>query len=760
MSGRRRLLAAAGTASFVPVLVAALVWCLIDWEPMGSDAYPGGIVLRDSSGNVLRVSLGPDDVDCRPYYEADPEDWIVKALVAAEDGSYWTHCGVRPLSILRAACQNLFYGRRISGASTITMQAVRLIRPHPKTFSWKFREAVMAMKMERVRDKRWILSQYLNRAPYGSNFIGIEAAASGWFGKSAKQLGIAEAAMLAGMVQAPSRFRPDRGLERAVRRQDYVLGRMLETGVITRDQYDGARSVVPVVCRAPRPFKCPFFCDWVMGRLGKDRAAQRQSGDFVTTLDADIQSVADHAVNAAATEGGYSVAAVVMRVDTGAVVSLSCSGDYFDAASGQVNTALAPRPAGSTLKPFLTALAMDGGYVTPGERLVDAPVAFKGYRPANFDASYRGMVSVRDALVLSLNVPFVQLLKRVGVEDFGANLRSLGFLRANGSDEAFGLGMAIGNVEVTLVELVTAYAAIARGGVYRPSAALKAEATCGECVYSAAACYLVSDMLSGDERSGAAFGHVADVRVSRFAWKTGTSSAYRDAWTVAWNPQYVIGVWCGHKSGGFGDKTLVGAKAAAPVAWTIARALYPQDDGPWFVEPDGIVRRSVCSLTGLPANPCCPQVEEGVAIWGRSSETPCGMHRLDANGKVFEAEDGAVAAFAGRISKASQISILKPEDGAEFRLVAGGVRQKIVCQSAGNPAQVRLWWFVDGRLAGTTEGNAPLAVEMTVGRHSISCSTAEGVSASVDVTVTVDAFGITGASATLQRHAAASTCPR
>jgi len=718
----------------------AVSWFVLEWTDDGAESYPGGVVLRDGSGAVLRVSLGPGDVDCRPYYRADPDDWIVKALVAAEDGTYWSHCGVRPLSILRAAFQNLFYGRRISGASTITMQTVRLIRPHPKTFRWKFKEAVLALKMERARDKRWILSQYLNRAPYGSNFVGIEAAAAGWFGKSAKQLGIAEAAMLAGMVQAPTRFRPDRGFERAMKRREYVLGRMLEAGMITREQLEGARNVRPVVCRAARPFRYPHFCDWVLRQMGGDGAERPQGGDFVTTLDADIQETVDATVGAAAEKGGYSAAAVVMKVAGGEVVSLACSGDYFSAKAGQVNTALAPRPAGSTLKPFLVARALDDGFTTPGERLADVPMTFRGYRPANFDASYRGLVSVRDALVLSLNIPFVQLLNRLGLEKFGADLRSLGFRHTNDADEAFGLGMAIGNVEVTLMELVSAYAAVARGGVYRPPVALRrtgdaGDVRSGERIYSPGACYLVSEILSGVERSGAAFGHVADVRSPRFAWKTGTSSAYRDAWTVLWNPEYVVGVWCGHKSGGFGDKTLVGAKAAAPLAWTIARSLYPQNDGPWFVKPDDVVAGKICAVTGLPAGPFCPRVEQGSFLRGRSPSALCGRHRLDADGKAVELEDACLTAFSVRAAQASRLTILRPESNARFVLVPGNVQQRVVCQVGGNPEGSRLWWFVDGRSVGTTEGSRPFAVEMTVGAHTIVCSTAEGVTASVSIEV-------------------------
>ena len=657
-------------------------------------------------------------MDCRPYYAADRSDWIVQALVASEDGTFWTHRGVRPLSVLRATCQNVFSGRRVSGASTITMQAVRLIAPHPKSLWWKWKEAVMALKMERCRSKEWIISQYLNRAPFGANFIGVEAAAQGWFGKGAKDLGLGEAALLAGMVQAPSRYRPDRHYDRAIKRRDYVLGRMVKLGMITEEQKEGARTVKPVLCRAPRPFKAPYFCDWAMQYYGAERG-----GDVTTTLNADVQERCEHAVNAAAEAGGYSVATVVMKAETGAVLALACSGDYFDQANGQVNTALAPRPAGSTLKPFLTALAIERGVVAPDERLCDVPVAFKGYRPANFDAKYRGLVPVRDALVLSLNIPFVQMLQRVGVSSFGDCLRGLGLRHVSGGDEQFGLGMAIGNVEVSLMELVSAYAVLARGG--------------GE-VFSPGTCYLVSDMLSGTERAQAALGHVADVETSRFAWKTGTSSAYRDAWTVVWNPEYVVGVWCGHKSGGFGDQTLVGAKAAAPVAWGLARAFYPQNDGPWFTRPAEVVPQRICTYTGHPASPDCPETAEGWALAGKSPSALCTAHRRDASGKVVTQENPALAAFAGRISRAEKLAISKPEEGANFCLVEGRLTQQIVCQAVGNPDGSRLWWFVDGRLEGESEGAKPKTVPMTVGRHVITCTTAEGVSASVRVTVTVD----------------------
>ena len=426
MPGRTRLLCACAAAGALSaVAFVALSWLLVDWTDEGTDRYPGGTVVRDNAGNVLRVSLGAGEVDCRPYYTASADDWIVKAVVASEDGSFWRHHGGRPRSFRRAACQNVFHRRRISGASTITMQAVRLISPHPKNLWWKWKEAVQARKMERAKTKEWILSQYLNRAPFGSNLVGIESAAQGWFGKGAKDLGLGEAAMLAGMVQAPSRFRPDRGYDRAIRRRDYVLGRMLELGLADARQVEGAKSVRPVVRRAPRPFACPHFCDWVVST---------RQGDVSTALDADVQAVCERAVNGASEAGAYSSAAVVMRVSDGQVVAMAVSGDYFNPDGGQVNTALAPRPAGSTLKPFLTALAFERDVISPSDRLVDAPVSFQGYRPANFDGRYRGEVTVREALVQSLNVPFVLLLRELGVETFGQALRSLCFAHLGVTD--------------------------------------------------------------------------------------------------------------------------------------------------------------------------------------------------------------------------------------------------------------------------------------------------------------------------------------
>lgn len=531
------------------VAIIGASWFLIDWPRDAAESFPGGVVLRDSTGRILRVGLGEGDVDCRAFYAANENDYIVKALVAAEDGAFWEHRGVRPLSCLRALGQNLMFRRRVSGASTITMQTIRLIQPHKKTYFNKFTEAIAAIKLEREHDKKWILSQYLNRAPFGSNLVGIESAAQGWFGKSADKLSLSEAALIAGMVQAPSRYRPDRNLERAIKRREYVLERMVKKGYISEEEQSEAREIRPRLIRLPRPFLAPYYCDWYLREM-------KVKGEVNTPLDPEVQDMLERVINIAEEEENCSFAGVVIKVDSGEIIALSCSGNYFSSDAGQVNTALSPRSAGSTLKPLLARQALSLGIIDLDSSLEDTPLKeeFGDYHPENFDGKYRGKVSLKEALVLSLNLPFVRLCREVGPELFGNYLRSLGFKHLTRKNSEYGLGMAIGNVEVTLVELGAAYRSLAFSSKYDPAAKS------------------ITEMLSGGERSGYSLNHCAKVKLPRFAWKTGTSSGGRDAWTICWNKDHVVAVWAGRKRGS-GGEDLIGARVAAPVAWKIARAL-------------------------------------------------------------------------------------------------------------------------------------------------------------------------------------------
>ncbi|MBQ7667111.1 MAG: hypothetical protein IJS46_03860, partial [Kiritimatiellae bacterium] len=377
--------------------------------------------------------------------------------------------------------------------------------------------------------------------------------------------------------------------------------------------------------------------------------------------------------------------------------------------AGKFGAAAAARPAGSTLKPLLCALAFDAGLATPDLRLMDAPMALRGYNPANFDGGHRGMVPLKDALVLSLNLPFVRLLAKTGVTRFADLLRGAGFAHLGGDDSKLGLGLVIGNAEITLVELARAYAALAGGrlGVSREAA------------------WLVAEILSAGGRGTAAPGHSADVRAPRFAWKTGTSAAFRDAWTVAWNPKYCVATWCGHLSGGFNDKALTGSLAAAPHALSLARALHPSGRGPWFAKPEGVVSRKICRTTGERAGAFCPETEDGFAISGASPLAPCSLHRAGMS------REEALAARPRKLP----LAIASPQNGAVFAPAAAEVSQGVVFSAANNPDGEKLWWIVDGRFIGETQGGGKLAATLPPGTHEAVCASMDETSAPVSFEV-------------------------
>ncbi len=725
--------AALAVAAFAAALAAA-----VRWVPFPEDELarlPASVVLADRTGEPLRVRLGAGGLDCRPGYEPAPEHWIARAMVAAEDRRFWSHPGVDVLAIARAAGQNLFFGRRISGASTLSTQVIRMMHPRDRTAGAKLVEAFRALQLERRHGKREILAFYLDRAPFGGNVVGIEAAARRYFGKGAAQLSLAEAALLAGVPQSPSRGRPDRHPERAKRRQAYVLERMEACGFITARERAEA-GAQPLDTRLGKyPFRAPHFCDLVgvPARAGRDATVR-------TTLDADLQRLVEGVLRrrlaGRLADGG---AVVVLEVKTGAVRALVGSPDYADRRAGQVNGAIAPRAAGSTLKPFAYALALDRGLVTPATRLADAPARFRDFDPRNFSPDFRGAVSVRDALVLSLNLPAIDIERRAGQARFHALLRELGLATISKPADHYGLGLVLGNAEVRLLDLANAYACLARGGGWAPvrfveSAAPPATRT----VFSPEACWLVSDMLAGEERAMDTTGHAADVRLPPMAWKTGTSAGLRDAWTVAWNPEYVVGVWVGNSDGSSADE-LVGRKTATPIAWDLFRRLYPDNDGPWFARPAGVVERTVCAASGCAPGPHCAHRIADWSIAQVSRREPCMVHRTGAEA-VWPA---AVASLPDRRAESKPaepveaVRIRTPARGSVFRRMPefGADAQRLALDAASDCVGETLHWFVDDRPVGKSRAGEPLFWPLERGTHQIVCCTARGPSDRVEIAV-------------------------
>lgn len=707
-------------------VLAAGGYAALCWVPFPEEALrqvPSSIILTDREGGALRVRLGPGDVDARPGYVPQRTDWLALAIVAAEDQRFWSHAGVDPLALIRAVGQNLGGMRRISGASTLSTQVIRLMDPSPRTLPTKLKEAFRALQMERRLSKQEILRQYLDRAPFGGNLIGAEAAARRYFAKSAADLSLPEAALLAGLPQAPSRFRPDRHGDRALRRREYVLDRMVLCGFITPEQRAAAVATPLVLRREPLPLRASHFCDW----LGMPARPAPQDCRVQTTLDPRIQAWAEEALRRKADSLGIDGGAmVVMDVESSAIRAMVGSPNPASPRAGQVNAALAPRSAGSTLKPFAFALAMDQGRLTPASRLSDTPVRFSDFDPLNFSGEFRGNVSAREALVQSLNLPAIAVERRAGQVKFHALLRRLGLKTIEPNPERYGVGLVLGNAEVRLLDLANAYACLARGGVWRPVRALESVEgrfrSGGVRLFSEEASWILSDMLSGDERAMDATGHAADVRLPRFAWKTGTSAGLRDAWTVAWNPEYVIGVWLGNPDGS-ASEALVGRLAATPLAWEMARRLYPNNESPWMPRPAGVYARGVCTESGCLPGPHCHDVAEDWAIARTTRREMCALAHADAEARP-DAESVAVAAVSPAVKP---VHILAPADGSAYRLVpdGDGLRQKLPLIATGNSSSDgRLHWFIDDCPVASSVSGETIFWPLERGTHQIVCAAA------------------------------------
>lgn len=561
---------------------------------------------------------------------------LVAATIAAEDQRFYTHGGVDPVASLRAVWQMLRHRRRVSGASTLTMQCMRLAHPAPRTWRTKAVESFRAMQVERIRSKDDILAYYLNRAPYGGNVIGAEAAAQRFFGTSASGLTLGQAALLAGLPQRPAAFNPERHLVRALKRRAYVLHRMQALGLASLERVAVALREPIRLAPAPGVVAAPHFADHLL------QTYRRQGGTFRTTLRGAVQTHA-HRVLAdfgreLADTGIDGAAVVVIDVRAGSLVAMVGGFDPGNPLTGQINGATRLRQPGSLLKPFLFAAACQDGHLTPDALVMDTPMSWDGYAPENMDRMYRGAMRAKDALRLSRNIPAVRTAARLTPERLARDMTALGLPFDRSADRA-GLSLALGTQEVRLVDITNAYAALARLGVYHPLRVLVEEAaTPGTRVYTPEAGYLALDSLRIKH----------DARV---VWKTGTSWRHRDAWCVAVTPRHAVGVWVGRHTGE-GHPFLTGEQAALPVALAVLAGIPGTMEETW-TRPAGIAERSVCALSGTTPTHACPTQTRAAYIPGVSSDTPCRLHTRTPDGTLLTRLPDAYAPSGTRHAQGS-----------------------------------------------------------------------------------------------------------
>lgn len=514
-------------------------------------------VVTDVKGREMLTLVGPDSQRRLPVPLGRISPWVLQATIAAEDKRFESHPGVDLLAAGRAVVQNAGAMRVRSGASTLDMQVCRMMDDGPRTLWAKAVQSFRALQLDRIKSKQEILELYLNAAPYGGNIRGVEAAARVYFGKSAGELSLAESALLAGLPQSPGRYRPDRHVQAARARRDFVLERMAAEGMISRDQCRQSQADAVTLTDTPAGDRAMHAAMMALAR--------RPAGGR-TTIDLDIQDqVADGAqTHARALGAGAQVAVVVIDVEAAALVAMAGSGDPRDPVDGQVNAATAGRSPGSALKPFVYAAAMEAGMLAADTIVYDLPIRRAGWSPSNFDRQFSGPLPAGEALRRSLNVPAILVAEGVGLARCCGVLEAVGLRVPSDTPERTGLTLAVGGMDVTLLELTNAYATLGRGGSRRAVRVFADEQAPAAPALSEATCWAISDILSSRRRRPHGMESLADAQVPWLAWKTGTSSGRRDAWAVGHNGRYAVGVWVG-RFRGTGRTAFVGAEAAEPL---------------------------------------------------------------------------------------------------------------------------------------------------------------------------------------------------
>ena len=734
----------AGAGTLVALALAA--WVMAPLPNGLLDPPSTGLRIEDRHGIVLRSTRAADGSRTRwtPLAEMDPD--LLLAFVAVEDKRFWSHAGVDPRAVMRAALANRRAGRVVSGASTIPMQLARLLQPGARGWRSKVRETAWGLRLDWQLSKETLLEQYLNRVHLGQGAVGVTAAAGLYFNATAAEVSVGEAAMLAGLAHAPSRDNPMSDPHAAQRRRRVALARMQRAAMIaeTEARLAGAEPLLPM--RSSAPFLAPHFTTRLVQldeRLSRSTAVSERT--WRATLDAALQAEVEaevrHAVDVLRARAVRHAAVVVLDNPSGDVLAWVGSPDFWESRTGQTDMVVSPRQPGSALKPFLYALAFDRG-TTAATVLADVPRSYPtatgAYSPRNYDRRFRGPVRAREALASSYNVPAVELAEQVGVGALLATLRRAGFASLSREADHYGLGLALGNGDVTLIELANGYRALANGGVWSPWRWLQSgpdgtsstdmfapSKTEGDArVVSREAAALVLDVLSDASARVPGFGLQTPFDFPfRTAVKTGTSRHFTDNWAVATTERFTVAVWVGNFSGQpmQGVSGVTGAGPLLNRAVMITAQRYPPGQ---LVSPSamGLVAAEICRVSGMLATPGCPGMREWFlpgseptraddwvrrgrvrlpaeyAEWSASAERGYVLDEDESWEEVPEA-DRLPGIDENREERAAPrgFRIISPADGDVLRVPPGVPSQfaTVSLRAVGASGPVR--WFVNGK---------------------------------------------------------------
>ncbi len=579
--------------------------------------------IYSSQGKLLNAYLSGDDKWRLKtnIEEVTPE--MIKSILAKEDKWFYYHLGVNPLAVFRALWQNVTTGERVSGASTITMQLVRMQQPATRSYFNKFLEMIRAVQLELGYSKDDILAAYLSRLPYGGNVEGVKAASYLFFNRPPEKLSLSQCVCLAIIPNDPNSLRIDRHPDVLVNKRNFWLDNFLERNLFKDKSISDAKGEKITSARYEFPKEIPH-----LARILKNR----YNGKIVKTgIDFRKQKIAETLLKKYVlrqkSKDISNGSLIVLNNKTGAIEVYCGSQDFNDnLSSGQVDGVYAIRSPGSALKPFLYARAFDKGIITPKRKLLDVPTDFAGYSPVNYENKFNGWITVRFALLNSLNIPAVRLLNRMGDQNFINSLERMGFSTITEKRNELGLSLILGGCGTSLFELVRAYSAFGnKGKMIEPFYKIGENSRVSE-IFSAESSYLVFDILSSYERAGVNTQFNENSGLPLFAWKTGTSYGKRDAWAIGFNSNYTIGVWLGNFSGE-GSPYLNGAEIAVPLLFEIFNfADYGNKSGIPEI-PDGLDTRIVCSYSGEKPGEFCSSTESDYFIKNVTLNNVCKLEK-------------------------------------------------------------------------------------------------------------------------------------
>jgi penicillin-binding protein 1C len=703
-------------------VVSALVWCSplrLRLVSLDRFARPlDSVTVVDRHGTPLRYQR-VEGIDRRWVALDDVSPQLIAAVVAAEDHRFWQHHGIDWRSLVRAMVMNGLPGSRLSGASTISQQVIKLVYRRPLGLPSKAIEVLRAVVLEELMSKREILEQYVNRVPFGDRIQGVSRASQAYFGRPVSDLTVAQAALLAGIPQAPSATEPRRHLARATRRRNVVLGRMRDTGVIDDAAYATALHEPVRIVKAPvRPYEAPRYVDRALDAWAGGRATV-QDGRLKTSLDLELQRAAEGAMRRAVGDlearGVTNGAAMVVANQSGEVMAyVAAARRGEDAAAGQMDLLRRRRQPGSTLKPFVYALLFERGG-TAATLLSDVAMPMTGavgvsFTASDYDGLQRGPVRARTALASSLNLAALDAARRVGTDAVVARFRRLSFGGVV-SAEHHGAAIVLGGIDISVEELAGAYVALARGGAGIPlSIGLQgSDAAVEERLFEKQSAAVVTDILSDGRARADAFGSdLEDLAGGTFALKTGTSTGWRDAWAAVYDDRHTVVVWLGDPSGRALSE-VSGFEGAAPVAARILRLARERagSNGAEAVEHkvQRFDRVEVCGATGLLVGARCKHRIHERFVAGTAPRRRCNAHDEDGSvrlsgryaGWVERTRPGGVSRSA-RFVPEGELEVVQPVRGARLFVEAGSRVSEVPLRAAVGGREVGdASWEVDGR---------------------------------------------------------------